>query len=158
MMPFYGDKNKPRILGRVESKNFSWVIDTGSAVTCMNINSFKMAFGKTLNINEKCKVNIFIKKRKCTHTVIILDKFSENTLGVDFIQKHRLHFNQNTQQLSFLQTLSKAIFTIKNFTFPPFATTMVQARSFQTIYEDRTYIADICIPKHPLIPIIIGHF
>jgi len=139
MMPFYGDKNKPRILERVESKNFSWVIDTGSAVTCMNINSFKMAIGKTLNINEKCKVNIFIKKRKCTHTVIILDKFSENTLGVDFIQKHRLHFNQNTQQLSFLQTLSKAIFTIKNFTFPPFATLVTKLRATQNQHRKRRY-------------------
>jgi hypothetical protein len=70
---------------------------------------------------------------------------------VDFIQKHQLHFNDNTQQLSFLQTPSKVIFTIKNFTLPPFATTMVQARSFQTIHEDQTYIAVICIPKHPLI-------
>jgi hypothetical protein len=53
MTPFYGDKSKPRISGRVESKNLSWVIDTGSAVTCMNINSFKTAFGKTLKINER---------------------------------------------------------------------------------------------------------
>jgi hypothetical protein len=68
MTPFYGDQNKPRILGRVESKNLSWVIDTGSAVTCMNINSFKISFGKTFKINEKCKVGIFIKKRKYTHT------------------------------------------------------------------------------------------
>jgi hypothetical protein len=66
MMPFYGDKNKPRISGRVESKNFSRVINTGSVVTCMNINSFKKAFAKTLKINERCKIDIFIKKRKCT--------------------------------------------------------------------------------------------
>ncbi len=150
MTPFYGDKSKPRISGRVESKNFSWVIDTGSAVTCMNINSFETAFGRTLKINEKHKINIFIKKRKCTHTVIITDEFSENILGVDFIQKHTLHFHQNTQQISFLQTPSKAIFAIKNFTVPSFANTMVQARSFQTIYKKQTYVADISIPKQSL--------
>jgi hypothetical protein len=88
MMPFYGDKAKPRISGQVENKNFSWVINTGSAVTCMNINSFKMAFGKTLLINKKYKIDIFIKKRKCTHMVVIMDEFSENILGVDLIQKH----------------------------------------------------------------------
>jgi hypothetical protein len=64
------------------------MIDTGSAVTCMNINSIKMAFGRTLQINEKCKIDIFIKGRKCNHTVVIKDELSENILGVDFIQKH----------------------------------------------------------------------
>jgi hypothetical protein len=151
IMPFYWDKTKPRVSGKVASKNFSWVIDTGSAVTCMNINSFEMAFGKTLRINKKYKIYIFIKKRKCTHTMVIMDEFSKNILGVDFIQKHRLHYNQNTQQISFLQTLSKAIFGVKNFTLPPFAATMVQARSFQTISKDQNYVADICAPKAPLV-------
>ncbi len=34
---------------------------------------------------------------------------------------------------------------------PPFATTLVQARSFQTIDSEQNYIADIGVPKHPLI-------
>jgi hypothetical protein len=88
IMPFYGDKAKTRISGWIENMIFSWVFNTGSAVTCMNINSFEMAFGKTLLINEKDKIDIFIKRRKCTHTVVIMDKFSENILGGDFIQKH----------------------------------------------------------------------
>jgi hypothetical protein len=136
MTTFYGDKTKPRISRWVEIKNFSWVIDTGSAVICMNINSFETAFRKTLPINEKFKIDIFIKKRKCTHTVVIMDEFSKNILLVDFVQKHQLHYNQNTQQLSFLQTPSKAIFAVKNFTVPPFAATMVQARSFQKTSKD----------------------
>ncbi len=46
MTPFYGDKNKTRILGTVNGKTFYWMINTGSAVTCMNFNAFEMAFGK----------------------------------------------------------------------------------------------------------------
>jgi hypothetical protein len=34
---------------------------------------------------------------------------------------------------------------------PPFATTLVQARSFQRINKKQKYIADIRVPKHPLI-------
>jgi len=34
MTPFNGDKAKPIISGLTGNKNFSWVIDTGSAVTC----------------------------------------------------------------------------------------------------------------------------
>ncbi len=83
--------------------------------------------------------------------VQITDKFSENILDIDFIQKFRLHFNHKTQQTQFLPTPSKALFATKNFTFPPFATTLVQARSFQTFDKEQNYTADIGAPKHPLI-------
>jgi hypothetical protein len=58
MTLFNGDKTKPRILGCTGSKNFYWVLDFGSAVTCMNINSFETAFGKTLQIEENFKIDI----------------------------------------------------------------------------------------------------
>jgi len=80
-----------------------------------------------------------------------MDEFSENILGIDFLQKHQLHFDQNTQQTSFLQTPSKAIFATRNFMLPPLATTLVQARSFKAINKEQNYIADIGVPNHPLI-------
>ncbi len=67
MMPFYGDKNKPNILGKINGKTFYWNIHTGSAVTCMNINSFQTAFGKKTEGKEKYKIGIFIK-RGSVHT------------------------------------------------------------------------------------------
>jgi hypothetical protein len=151
MMPFYGDKNPTKILGMVNGKTFYWKIDTGSAVTCMNINAFKTAFGKKKEGQEKYKIDIFIKKRKCSHTMQVSDKFSENTLGSDFLQKFWLHLNHKTQQIEFLSTPSKALFATRNFTLPPFATTLVQARTFQTIAKNMEYIADIGVPKQPLI-------
>jgi hypothetical protein len=87
MTPFYGDNNKTKVLGTVNGKLFYWKIDTGSAVTCMNINSFETAFGKKKEGQEKYKIDIFIKKRKCSHAVQISDEFSEYTLGIDFLQK-----------------------------------------------------------------------
>jgi hypothetical protein len=47
--------------------------------------------------------------------------------------------------------MSKAIFATKNFTLPPFTTTLGQARSFQTINREQNYITNIGVPKHPLI-------
>ncbi len=47
MMLFNGDHKDTKIIGTVNGKNFYWKIDTGSAVTCMNINAFETAFGKT---------------------------------------------------------------------------------------------------------------
>jgi hypothetical protein len=133
-------------------KNFYWKIDTGSAVTCMNINAFEMAFGKAKEKNQKeFKTDIFIRKRKCTHTVKIADESSENILGIDFLQKFRLHLDPNTKEVTFQSALSRALFTTKNFSIPPFATTLVQARTFQTINNQLHYIADIGVPKQPLI-------
>jgi hypothetical protein len=68
--------------------------------------------------------------------VQVSDEFSENTLGCYFLQKFWLHFNHKTQQIEFLPTPSKALFATRNFTLPPFATTLVQARTFQTIDKD----------------------
>jgi hypothetical protein len=70
---------------------------------------------------------------------------------VDFIQKHGLHYNHGIQQLSFLQTLSKTLFAVKNFTISSFATTILQARSFQKSSKNENYVANICTLKTPLI-------
>ncbi len=89
-------------MGRTRSKTFLWVLsDTGSAVTCMNRPSLETAFGKKLKTatdQKECyKIEVWIKGRKCTHTVKIMNELSENILGVDFIQKHRLNYNSKSK-------------------------------------------------------------
>ncbi len=79
MTPFNGDNKDTKIIGTVNGKNFHWKIDTGSAVTCMNINAFKTAFGKKKEDKQKeFRTDIFIKKRKCSHTVQISNELSKN--------------------------------------------------------------------------------
>jgi hypothetical protein len=102
-------------------------------------------------VKERHKIDIFIKKRKCSHIVQIMDELSENILGIDFLQKFQLHYNHQNQQTQFLPNPSKALFATKSFTLPPFSTSLVQARSFQKIDNRQNYIADIGVPKHPLI-------
>jgi hypothetical protein len=46
MTLFNGDHKDTKIIGTVNGKNFYWKIDTGSAVTCMNINAFKQHLAK----------------------------------------------------------------------------------------------------------------
>jgi hypothetical protein len=152
MTPLYGDKNKTKILGTVNGKTFYWKIDTGSAVTCLNIKSFETAFGKKKKEKHKeYKTDIFIKKSKCSHTVQISDELSEKILAIDFLQKFWLHLDPKTQQVKFLPTPSKALFATKIFTLSPFVTALVKARTFQTIDDKLNYITDIGVPKQPLI-------
>jgi hypothetical protein len=69
MTLFNGDHKDTKITGTVHGKKFYWKINTGSAVTCININAFEAAFGKTKEEYLKdFKMDIFIKGRKCTHT------------------------------------------------------------------------------------------
>ncbi len=44
MMPSKGDKIRPRLTVKAGNKTFSWLFDTGAAVTCMNRQSFDLAF------------------------------------------------------------------------------------------------------------------
>jgi hypothetical protein len=53
MTLFNGDHKDTTIIGTINGKNFYWKIDRGSAVTCMNINAFKTAFGQTKEKNLK---------------------------------------------------------------------------------------------------------
>ena len=72
-------------------------------------------------------------------------------MGIDFLQKFRLQVDPNTKEVTFQSAPSRALFATKNFSIPPFATTLVQARMFQTIDNQLHYIADIGVPKQPLI-------
>ena len=129
------------IIVTINGKNFYWKIDTGSAVTCMNINAFETAFGKSKERNQKdFKTDIFIKKRRCTHKVQIADESSKNILGIDFLQKFRLHIDPKTKEVTFRSAPSRALFATKNFMLPPFATTLVQARTFQDLDDKLPYI------------------
>ena len=149
MTLFNGDQKDTKIIGTVNGKNFYWKIDTGSAVTCMNINAFETAFGKTKDKAKEFKTDIFIRNRKCTHTVQLAEEFSENILGIDFLQKFRLRVDPKTGEFTFQTAPSTALFATKNFTLPPFTTTLVQARTFQNTDPQLHYIADIGAPKQP---------
>jgi hypothetical protein len=45
MTPFNGDKIRPRLAIKAGDKTFSWLFDTRAAVTCVNKQSFELAFG-----------------------------------------------------------------------------------------------------------------
>ncbi len=65
MMLFNGDHKNTTIIGTVNGKMFYWKIDTGSAVTCININAFETAFGKIKEQRKKeFRTDIFYKKEE----------------------------------------------------------------------------------------------
>jgi len=45
MTPFNGDKIRPRLAVKAGNKTYSWLFDTGAAVTFIKKDSFDLAFG-----------------------------------------------------------------------------------------------------------------
>jgi hypothetical protein len=71
-----GTTKKLKLQAQLMGKNFYWKIDTGSAVTCMNINAFETAFGKSKEKKQKhFKTDIFIKKEVYTVSIPFISPF-----------------------------------------------------------------------------------
>jgi hypothetical protein len=91
MTPFNGDKIRPRLTAKAGGKTFSWLFDTGASITCMMQASFHTAFlhnkpcrvqnlqhcttasGDKLNSLGIYEVDLFIKGKKFTHPINIMD-------------------------------------------------------------------------------------
>ena len=97
MTPFNGDKIRPRLAVKAGDKTFSWLFD----VTCMNKQSFELAFGhskpKQISKPQSCvaasgdkmssygvfEIDLFIKGKKFTHPVNVIEELNENIIGND---------------------------------------------------------------------------
>jgi hypothetical protein len=100
MTPFNGDKIRPRLAVKAGDKTFSWLFDTGAAVTCMNKQSFDVAFGhckpKQISKPQSCvaasrdkmssygvfEVDLFIKGKKFTHPVNVIEELNKNIMAL----------------------------------------------------------------------------
>jgi Aspartyl protease len=88
---------------KVGNKTFSWLFDTGAAVTCMNKDTFDLVFGHSkpqqISKPQSCvaasgdkmsscgvfKVDLRIKGKKFMHPVNVIKELSVTIIGIDFI-------------------------------------------------------------------------
>jgi hypothetical protein len=91
MAPFNGDKIRPRLTAKAGGQTFSWLFDTGASITCMTKASFNAAFphqkprrvqnslhctaasGDKLNSLGIYEIGLFIKGKKFTHNINVMD-------------------------------------------------------------------------------------
>ncbi len=114
MTPFNGGRIRPRVTARAGGKTFSWLFDTGVSVTCLTAESFKAAFPHSkprrvqntqhctaASDNQMNSLGIFefdlqIKGKNFTHTVNVIDQLTDNIIGINFMHKHKLHYDVQT--------------------------------------------------------------
>jgi predicted aspartyl protease len=109
-MYHFNHKIRPKLAVRAGNKTFSWLFDTGAAVTCMNKQPFELAFENSkprqISKPQSCvaasgdkmsscgvfEVDVFIKGKKITHPVNVIQQLNENIIGIDFIHAHKLRY------------------------------------------------------------------
>ncbi len=116
MTPFNGDRIRPKLTAQAGGKTFSWLFDMGASITYMTQASFLAAFPHTkprrLQNSQHCtaasgdklnslgiyEIDLFIKGKKFTHPINVMDTITDNIIGIDFMQKNsnKLDLNQET--------------------------------------------------------------
>ncbi len=165
MTPFNGDKIRPRLAIKAGDKTFSWLFDTGATVTCMNKQSFDLAFGhykpKQISKPQSCvapsgdkmssygmfEVDLFIKGKKITHPVNVIEELNKNIIGIDFIHAHKLTYDAISRKVMFAGAGTNSIADLKNTVLPAMTSTVIKAKFKGTRAEKAIYVANICAPR-----------
>ena len=169
MTPFNGDKIRPRLTAKVGGQTFSWLFDTGASITCMTKASFDAAFPRTkpcrVQSSQHCtaasgdkmhslgiyEIDIFIKGKKFTHHINVMDTLTDNIIGIDFMHKNKLHYDVQTRQVKIAGIEGDQIVAIKEQVLPALASTVVTAKYKGKTEPNVHFIASIFAPKNPML-------
>jgi len=97
------------------------------------------------------EVDLFIKGKKFTHPVNVIQELNENFIGIDFIHAHKLTYDVTTHRVKFAGARTNSIASLKNTVLPAMTSTIVIAKLKGTRDEKATYVANICAPRTPMI-------
>jgi hypothetical protein len=168
MTPFNGDKIRARLAVRAGNKTFSWLFNTGAAVTCMKKESFDLAFGhskpKQISKLQSCvaasrdkmffcgvfEVDLFIKGKKFTHPVNVIQELNENIIGIDFIHSHKLTYEIISCRVKFAGSGTNSNVALKNTVLLAMTSTIIKTKFKGQCNAQATDIANISAPRMPM--------
>ncbi len=169
MTPFNGVRLRPRVTAKAGGQTFSWLFDTGASVTCMIAESFNAAFpldkpsrvwnaqhctaasGNKINSLGIFEIDRQIKGKTFTHHINIINQLTDNIIGIDFMHRHKLHYDVQTRQVKISGVEIDQIVAIKEQTLPALASTVVTAKYKGKVNSSVNYIASIYGPRMPMI-------
>jgi hypothetical protein len=130
----------------------------------MNSRSFKAAFGnqkpRKISNAQSCiaasgdamnsmgvyEVDLWIKGRKFTHPVNVINELNNNIIGVDFMHRNKLIYDVNTRQFKFADAKMNMICANKQVTIPATTSSIISTKFNGESHPDKTYIATIHCP------------
>jgi hypothetical protein len=128
----------------------------------MNKEMFDLAFGhskpKKISKPKSCvaasgdkissfgvfEVDLFIKGKKFTHPVNMIQELNENIIGIDFIHAHKLTYDVISCRVKFAEAGTNSIASLKNTVLPAMISMVVKAKFKGT---KATYVANNCTPS-----------
>jgi hypothetical protein len=156
-------------MARAGGKTFSWLFDTGTSVICMTAESFHAAFpfdkprrvqnaqhctaasGNKMHSLGIFEIDLQIKGKSFKHNVNVIDQLTDNIIGIDFMHKHKLHYDVLTWQVKISGINIDQIVAIKEQTLPVLASTVITAKYKGSVDKNCNYVASIFAPKTPMI-------
>ncbi len=109
------------------------------------------ASGNQMNYLGIFKIDLQIKGKTFKHNINVIDQLTDNIIGIDFMHKHKLHYDVQTSQVKISGIEINQIVAIKEQTLPALASTVVTAKYKGKVNKDMTYIASIFVPNTPTI-------
>jgi hypothetical protein len=135
----------------------------------MNKQSFDLAFGhcklKQISKPQSCvaasgdkmssygvfEVDLFIKGKKFTHPVNVIEELNENIIGIDFIHAHKFTYDVISRKAMFAGAGTNSIAALKNTVLLAMMSTVIKAKFKGTRDEKAIYVANICAPRTPMV-------
>jgi hypothetical protein len=96
-------------------------------------------------------VDLFIKGKKFTHPVNVIQELNEYIIRIDFIHAHKLTYDVISCRVKFAGAGTNSIAALKNTVLEAMTSTVVKAKFKGTRDEKATHIANICTPRMPMI-------
>jgi len=148
----------------------------------MNKQSFELAFGhskpKQISKPQSCvaasgdkmssygvfEIDLFIKGKKFTHPVNVIEELNENIIGIDFIHAHKLTYDVISRKVMFAGAGTNSIMALKNTVLPAMTSTVIKAKFKGTRDEEEKIIqggnkTEMPSPSSRRIPrAVLGHF
>jgi len=167
MTPFNGDKVRPRITAKAGGQ--TWLFDTGASITCMTAQSFHAAFphtkphkvqnsqhctansGNKMNSLGIFEIDLQIKGKKFTHQINVINKLRDNIIGIDFMHKHKMHYDVQTRQVKIDGIDGDQIVATKEQVLPALASTVITGKYKGKMQKDFNFIASIYAPRTPML-------
>jgi len=97
------------------------------------------------------EIDLQIKGKTFKHNIKVIDQLTDNIIGINFMHKHKLHYDIQTSQVKIAGIEIDQIVAIKEQTLLAFASMVVSAKYKGKVSKDMTYIASIFTPNTPTI-------
>jgi len=89
------------------------------------------------------EIDLQIKGKSFKHNINIINQLTDNFIGIDFMHKHKLHYDIQTQQVKISGIDIDQIVATKEQTLPALASTVITAKYKGKVDKNMNYIASI---------------